>query len=320
MLSLDNNAVRVLALKKAEESDEVIVRVVEMEGKAQKGVHVTFPAKVTAAREVNGQEQPMGKAALAGGGLVADFTPYQIHTFAVKLAAAPSKVAAPRFAAVPLAYDRAVPTKTGETSTNGFDGSGGSLPAEMLPGRISYNGIEFQLAPPATGQPNAVVPHGQQIALPPGKFQRLYLLAAAAGGDQKAVFRVGDTPAELTVEDWGGFIGQWDSRNWNSRSRSGDGRFAGFSGLTPGFIKRAPLAWYCSHHQTPEGANDAYAYSYLFAYAVEMPASAKTLTLPDNPNIRILAATVADESGRVQPAQPLYDTLKNLDGDGGSED
>ncbi|MGA2541435.1 MAG: glycoside hydrolase family 38 C-terminal domain-containing protein [Verrucomicrobiota bacterium] len=320
LLKLDNSRVRVLALKKAEESDEVIVRVVEMEGKAQKAVHLSFAASVAAAREVNGQEQPLGKATVTGGALVTDFTPYQIHTFAVKLAAAPSKAAAPRFAAVPLAYDRAVATKTGEASTNGFDGSGGNLPAEMLPGRIAYDGIEFQLAPATAGQPNAVVPHGQQIALPPGKFQRLYLLAAAAGGDQKAAFRVGDTAAELTVEDWGGFIGQWDCRIWNSRSRSGDGRFAGFSGLTPGFIKRAPLAWYCTHHHTPEGGNDAYAYSYLFAYAVEMPANAKTLTLPDNPNIRILAATVADESSRVHPAQPLYDTLKNLDGDGGSED
>jgi alpha-mannosidase len=330
LLKLDNSRVRVLALKKAEESDEVVVRVVEMEGNAQKAVHLTFAAPVAAAREVNGQEQPLGKATLAKGGLVTDFAPYQIHTFAVKLAAAPAKVAAPRFAAVPLQYDRAVATKTGETSEAGFDGSGGSLPAEMLPGKIACDGIEFQLAAATTGRPNALIPHGQQIALPPGKFQRLYLLAAAAGGDQKAAFRVGGASAELTVEDWGGFIGQWDDRIWDSgrstaavrpgsatRARSGGGRFAG---LTPGYIKRAPLAWYCSHHHTPDGANEAYAYSYLFAYAVEMPASAKTLTRPDNPNIRILAATVADESGRVQPAQPLYDTLKNLDGDGGSED
>ncbi len=320
LLKLDNSRVRVLALKKAEKSGELIVRVVEMEGQAQKAVHLSFAAAVTAAREVNGQEEPLGKATLTRGGLVTDFTPYQIHTFAVTLAGAPAKVAAPRFAAVPLRYDRAVATKTGEASTNGFDGAGGSLPAEMLPGKIAYDGIEFQLAPAATGQPNAVVPRGQQIALPPGKFQRLYLLAAAAGGDQKAVFRVGDSPSELTVQDWGGFIGQWDCRIWNSRSRTGDGRFAGFAGLTPGFIKRAPLAWYCTHHHTPDGANDPYAYSYLFAYAVEMPARAKTLTLPDNPNIRILAATVAEEGSRVRPAQPLYDTLKNLDGDGGSGD
>ena len=320
LMKLDNNRVRVLALKKAEEGDEVIVRLVEMEGKPQKAVHVTFAGQINAAREVNGQEQPLGRATLAAGELVTDFTPYQVHSFALKLAAAPSSVAAPRFAAVPLQYDRAVATKAGQKSEAGFDGSGGNLPAEMLPAKIAYDGIEFQLAPAMTGQPNALVPHGQQIALPTGNYQRLYLLAAAAGGDQKAVFRLGDISTELTVEDWRGFIGQWDARVWKPTGSSGDRRFAGFSGLTPGFIKRAPLAWYCTHHNTSEGMKDPYAYSYLFAYALEMADNAKTLTLPDNPNIRILAATVADESSQVHPAQPLYDTLKNLDGDGGSED
>lgn len=83
-----------------------------------------------------------------------------------------------------------------------------------------------------------------------------------------------------------------------------------YAGLTPGFIKRADVAWFASHHHTADGANDPYAYSYLFAYRIEVPANAKTLTLPDNDKIRILAVTAARESGEVRPAQPLYDTLK----------
>jgi hypothetical protein len=37
--------------------------------------------------------------------------------------------------------------------------------------------------------------------------------------------------------------------------------------------------------------------------------------LPDNPHIRILAATVANEAEKVSPAWPLYDTLdrQNVD-------
>ena len=82
-----------------------------------------------------------------------------------------------------------------------------------------------------------------------------------------------------------------------------------FSGLTPGFIKRAPVAWFASHRHASDGSNDPYAYAYLFAYAIDVPAGAKTLTLPFNERIRILAATVADEGPAVKPAQPLYDTL-----------
>jgi alpha-mannosidase len=82
------------------------------------------------------------------------------------------------------------------------------------------------------------------------------------------------------------------------------------TGMTPGFIKRAPVAWFASHRHGTDGTNEPYAYSYLFAYAIDLPAGARTLTLPDNDRIRILAVTVADEPGGVRPAHPLYDTLE----------
>ena len=51
-----------LALKKAEQGDEIIVRLVELDGKPQRDVKISFNAAITAAREVNGQEQPVGAA------------------------------------------------------------------------------------------------------------------------------------------------------------------------------------------------------------------------------------------------------------------
>jgi alpha-mannosidase len=41
-----------------------------------------------------------------------------------------------------------------------------------------------------------------------------------------------------------------------------------------------------------------------------MPPGARTLTLPNNDRIRILAVTIADEPWVVTPVQPLYDTLE----------
>jgi alpha-mannosidase len=81
-------------------------------------------------------------------------------------------------------------------------------------------------------------------------------------------------------------------------------------GITPGFIKRAPIAWFASHHHTTAGVNEAYGYSYLFAYEIEVPVNAVTLTLPNNDQIRILAITGSNERERVKPARPLYDTLE----------
>ena len=56
-----------LALKKAEDSDELIVRIVELDGREQPDVHIAFAAPVIAAREVNSQEQPVGNASINEG-------------------------------------------------------------------------------------------------------------------------------------------------------------------------------------------------------------------------------------------------------------
>jgi alpha-mannosidase len=326
LMKIDNSRVRVLALKKAEQSDETVVRLVELDGKPASSVHIAFAAPITAAREITGQEMPLGKATISKGALVTSFQPYEVHSFALKLA--PSTVKAPAPSSRPLApgYDRAVASATGVKPDTGFDSQGRALPAEMLPSAISYDGIQFNLAAGGNGKPNALTAKGQEITLPEGGFNRLYLLAAAEG-DQKATFHIGDQNVDLTIQDWSGYIGQWDNRTWDRHQepiplRPGMPAAAAgtpprmrtvleMTGLTPGFIKRAPLAWFASHHHNADGSDEPYAYSYLFAYPIEIPANAKTLKLPDNDKIRILAITAANERGELHPAQPLYDTLEH---------
>jgi alpha-mannosidase len=308
LLKVSNPRIRVLALKKAEHGDEIIVRLVELEGRPQPDVKISFNAAIVSAREVNGQEQPVASTPVSGGALVTSFSAYQPRTFAVKLAAAPTKVAAVHSTPVTLHYDLAAASNDGTKSESGFDGQGNALPAEMLPTQIAFNDVQFQLAPAKTGSPNAVTAKGQTIDLPAGQYNRVYLLAASADGDQKATFKVGNTAVDLNVENWGGFIGQWDDRQWTSKDTSHDD-YGEMTGIKPGFIKRADLAWYCSHHHNAAGENVPYSYSYLFAYPIELPAGTKIITLPNNDKIRVLAISVADENEAVKPLQPLYDVL-----------
>ena len=308
LLKLSNPRIRVLALKKAEAGDELILRMVELDGKPQPDVHVSFAAPITGAREVNGQEQPLGDAHLAAGELVTSFTAYQPRTFALKLGPAPATVAQPRSAPVSLNYNVATASNTGDATKGGFTSKGDALPAEMLPTELPFNNVTFHLAPAKTGAPNAIIASGQKIALPAGQYNRVYLLAASADGDQKAVFEAGSRPTELTIENWGGFIGQWNDRVWSAPDIAHD-KYGDMIGLRPAFLKRADLAWYSSHHHDAAGKNIPYSYSYLFAYGIDLPAGAKTLTLPHNPNIRILAVSVANEDTEATPAQPLYDEL-----------
>ena len=367
LLHLNDSRVRVMALKRAEGSDEYVVRVTEMSGKPQPDVRLTFAAPVSAAREVNGQEQPLGPATIEDGSLVTSLSPYTIRSFAVKLAPPARPQATPTSQAVALDYDRAVASNNDTHAVGGFNAAGEALPAEMLPKTVEYDGIRFELAPAASGLRNAVTAHGQRIALPAGSYDRVYLLAASDSGDRTDTFRVGSARTTLDVQAWDGFIGQWYDRTFrqvpappptpeeqaaqerrlaqfraradsafhirldSTRMAGGDTlavikayeaqqarRGRGFrqrmlevmDGLTPGFIKRAPVAWYASHKHTPDGKNEAYAYSYLFAYQLDVPAGATTLILPDDPHVRILAVTVAHQQSAFAPAHPLYDTLK----------
>jgi alpha-mannosidase len=323
-LTVNNSRLRVLALKKAQKGDEIIVRLVEMDGKAAPAVQIGFAGAIASAREVNGAEEPVGPATVTAGKLVTAFTPFQPRTFAVKLAPAVANAAPVHSMPVTLSYDLAVASADGAKSETAFDTQGNTFPAEMLPAKLSYNGVQFDLAPARTGTPNAVTAKGQTVDLPAGPFNRVYLIAAA-DGDQKGAFRVGGKATELTIQNWSGFIGSWDDRVWKAGNvtvppRPGQpsgtspetrfDRFAELVKINPAFIKRDPVAWFASHHHTAEGKNEPYSYSYLFAYALDLPAGARAVTLPDNEKIRILAVSVAQEAGIASPAQPLYDTLE----------
>jgi alpha-mannosidase len=348
LVTVSDPDVRILALKKAEMSDETIVRLVELHGQPAENVQIKFAGPVDGAREVNGQEQALGAATVTNGALETSFKPYQPRTFALRLGAAPARLHRVESLPVELKYDLAAASDDDTKSVDGFDKAGDALPAEMLPSELNLNGVSFKLAPAATGEADAVVAKGQTVDLPAGDFNRVYVLAASAAGDQQAAFRAGSNAEKVTVEDWGGFIGQWDTRVWKPRPDSvKEGGRNGqperevplrkdwavsanhatwdlantgspdwsprypedYLGLKPGYVKPATLAWYCSHHHTAAGLNEPYQYSYLFAYGIDLPAGAKTLTLPSNTDVRVLAVSVAKEDPQVKPVQPLYDTL-----------
>jgi len=324
LLKVSSSRVRVLAVKKSERTDETVVRLVELDGARADNVRLSFAAPVIAAREVNGVETAVGPASVADGELTTSVGPYQLRTFAVRLRASTAKTAAPVSRSVTLPYNQAVASRDRSVSGGRFDSSGRSLPAEMLPSAVTFGAVTFNLASADTL--NAVIPRGQTIDLPPGMFTTVYVLAAASEGDQRALIKIGDASAELTVQDWGGYIGQWDNRIWKPREEPVPPRPGApepapgtpprmrtveeFAGLKPGFIKPSPVAWFASHRHATDGSNDVYAYAYLYAYAIAVPAGAKTLTLPLSERIKILAMTAVNEEPRLRPAQPLYDTLE----------
>ena len=203
LVKVSNPRVKIMALKKAEASDEYLVRLVELDGKPQMDVRVSFAAPVTSAREVNGQEQPLRPADVVDGALVTSFGACQPRAFAIKLSPPSATVPDVQSAPVALHYDLATASDDGQTSNGGFDGKGNALPAEMLPTQIVFNGVVFHLAAAKTGLPNAAIAKGQKIQIPSGNYNRVYVLAASAHEDQPVAFEVGGKRDERSIEELG---------------------------------------------------------------------------------------------------------------------
>jgi alpha-mannosidase len=164
LVRVSNPAIRVLAFKKAEDSDELVLRMVELNGRLASNMRVSFAAPIASAREVNAQEEPIGLAEVSRGDLIASFTRYQPRTFALRLEPPQARLARPHAQTVMLHYDHAVASNDDtKIEDGGIDGKGNAMPAEMLPAEIDYGSIRFELAAAKTGVPNAVTARAKRL-------------------------------------------------------------------------------------------------------------------------------------------------------------
>ena len=301
-ISINNPQVGLMAFKKMENDDYYVVRVNELSGKDLKGVKISFPAAVAEAFEVNGQEQRIGNATVSNGQLQFDLSHYTLRSFAVKLKskAAPAKI---EQAQVALPYNVDVITFDANRWDGAF-GNGQSIPAELLPEVVQSEDIRFAIANKTDEQNNAVSCAGQTIDLPKGNYNKLYLLAAAVR-DTKADFVVDGKTTTLDIQQWTGYVGQHYNRIL-SRDRNS------VVDMEKPYTKTDNIAWFASHcHNEYPMKNEAYQYCYLYKYEIQIPAGAKTITLPKSNNIKVLGVTVANQVDELKPIQPLYDDLNN---------
>ncbi len=302
-LSINKPEVGVMAFKKMEQGGYYLVRVNELLGKDLQSAVISFAGKITDAYEVNGQEQKIGTADFRDGKLHFDLTHYTIRSFAVKLASLPgSKEIGQK--PVSLQYDADVMSNDNNRDDGSFSGRL-SIPAEMVPEEIVSEGVRFQIGSREDGANNAVSCKGQEISLPEGSYNRVYILAAATE-DTQGDFKVSDKVYPLSVQSWTGYIGQFYNREF---------ALDGFTvtGINSPYVKQDNIAWFASHcHQAYPSKNLAYQYSYLYKYGLNLPSGAKMITLPNNGKIKVIAISVAnDTAGEIKSLQPLYDEFKD---------
>lgn len=300
LVKIDSPEVGVLAFKKQEQGDYYILRVNELMGHDVKNVKISFPGKIAEAFEVNGQESKIGSAVVKDGVLITDLTHYTIRTYAVKLQSSETRGVAQQTAVV-LPYNADVFSNDDNRNDGRFSREY-SIPAELVPAVITSEDIKFTMGNTADEANNAVSCNNQEIELPAGTFNKIYILAAATE-DTKGVFKVDNQDNDLAIQKWTGFIGQFYNRSFTSEEMSS------VKAIANPYVKNDNVAWFASHrHASYPSQNDAYQYCYLYKYAISIPKGAKKITLPENIKIKILAITVAnDTNDNVNPLQSLKD-------------
>lgn len=293
-LSVSTDQVAVKAVKKAEESNKLIVRVYEWAGQQHDKVTLTFPTRVLSAREVNGLEEPVGSATTSNKTLTFSISKYQPKTFAVTLAAAKTPTDKQTDVTVSLPYN--VDMMSYDSKKNdALRSAPYAYPAELVPDVVTADGISFVMGNRSDGQKNAVRCSGQTIDLP-AAGRKLYLLAASTEPTGTVgEFVVGDQTYQFEVPYYGGTLGQLDSPyNGGTRYRKQD----------------VALTTTHSHHISGN-SDEQYRFLYIYRFAITLPEGASQLKLPYNSNLMVYAATVSDT--QADDIQPLTTLQTNID-------
>ena len=316
LLNIDTEQVNIQAVKMAENSSGVVVRMQELTGRPCNGITLDATFPITAAEELDGAERPLNKKlAVKNDILKIDFSPYELKTVLLKLPGANDKQATEPIA---LEYDIDIFSynnnredgyinlkERSQGFSGSFDGKGGTYPAEMIGDTVQLGNITFAIGPREEGVHNSVACRGQSINLPAGSTV-LHILAAA-DVDREVIFRAGNTEFPLTIGGWSGYIGSWDNREFEgfvtelSYSLRND-----LKRITPAFIRDQRIAWCASHRHLP-AADTLYEYGYLFSYRLEIPEGATSIRLPESPFVRIVAMSVGDEGHAIALQCPFED-------------
>lgn len=282
-VKVNSDQVVIRAIKKAENSEEIVIRLQELKGEDAGNVVVSFAADIASAREINGVEEPLVTANIKNGQLNLHMKRYQPRTFAITLKKPAKSIDPVINQPLSLKLNLSIASSNYNRTTGNFDGKGNSFPQELFPKELNSEGVLFKL-----GSDRALECSGDTISLPSGDFNRLYILAAA-NEDTEGTFLIDNEPVTVGIQSYTGFIGQWFTLKYDDHSHRGEPEI-----LDP-FIKRDNIAWVGTHRHSYTGINEAYVFCYMYKYAIDIPQGAKTVILPKNDKIKIMAMTLSQD-------------------------
>ena len=275
MLKVDSENIDVKAFKKAEESDEYVVRIYERSGKGADKATIEFASDIVSASELNGIEEVVGSAEFKGNKLFVTTSSFKPKTFSVKLSGGIKGIAPIPSEKIELKYNAQAYTSDAFRDIADVDGKGSSYSYDLLPEVLSAEGVDFKFG--TIGRNNILRCDGKPIILPESEKSRtLYILAAAATSDKEVLFNVQGRDVKCLIPYFSGFIGQW---GWQGN----------------GYLKGVSVAYAGTHRHNKVYGNEPYVFTYMFKIAVPVPEGCNKIELPDDKDIMIFAASLSDE-------------------------
>ncbi len=291
MVEISNPQVMIKVVKKAERSNEIIVRVQELYGRSANNVRLSFDGNITAARQVDGCERYLSDLAVDNGDIVFDIDAYEPMTFAVEVASGVDDLGETQ--TLPLSLSHLYNVDAFSYDSNRSDGNlvdGMTIPAELMTDTLVINGVDFNIGSRANGSKNAVSCARQALYVG-GGYDSIYILAASRRGDTTGTFLAGGHEFELTFQDYNEKVVDW--------GREFD---------TP-YLKQGAVGWVGTHRHQPSG-NMAYDFCNMFLYKIEVPDGVTAIILPDNEDVIIFAMTrVNSPADSVAIAGEVVDSL-----------
>ncbi len=282
--NISDNRVIIRAVKMAEDSDEIIVRLNEGANSSIDNFSLAFGTGIKAAREVYASEEFKADAEVKDGRLYTSFKPYEIKSFALTLHESSVIGKKSKSVSAHIEFDKNIITSQGRSNSD-FDVS---IPRELIPETIKVRGVEFKIS---NDDKNAFVMSGQTLKINESS-ERLCILCASLNSDKTVQFYVDGEPVEKSILSATERFAAWDLPDLGDAA----------------YIKKGKLGFEATHTHT-KGQDNIAKGMYFFITEIDVKGK-QTVTFPEDSDIVVIS--VSEVNSRVSPLiTPVFDSVEN---------
>ncbi len=309
-------SIKVLAIKKAEDNDSIVIRLAERSGVTVDAA-ISFHYPIMSAFQINGLEEPLECTSFQGKELSVHIPAHGLVSYMVNL-----KSKEPHNVTLDTGLPLSLPYNTQSIGPNNRKSSA-IFPSEITPEVIQSGFLTYQLKPDMLK--NGVLCSGEEIYIPSG-YNTISLLAGSTSQAscskhkedyRSSVLWLGSQNQILkedifSVGSLTGFVGCYDTRLWKKdpthykKYRRDYVWHNRCIGVDSGFLCDKRVEWYATHTHK-DGIDQAYQYGYMYTIHLDVPEGATFLKLPTDSQVYLFAATLSQQNLRIKSTQYLLD-------------